>query len=252
MNTFSALSEIYDSFNERADYQSYLSFIQKKFNQYCSVAPGYQPRAVDLGCGTGEMSVALALQGFDVIGVDQSCEMLSQAMDKLNDHPELALFFIRQDMRRLQMDAKANLFISCYDCLNYLNNENELALTLDRISSHLVDGGLLIFDVNTLYRFETYYGDHTFVYKKSDSVLVWENHYNKENRQCFFDIEIFQKEGGLYRRSREKHKQSYFSEAVIDAALEKAGFRINETISDRQLWGREGPELKRVYVAQKQ
>lgn len=251
MNSFSALSEVYDSFNENADYQVYVNFILDRFSRHCNVSPDYQPRAVDLGCGTGEMSLSLAIHGFDVIGVDHSYEMLGQAMDKLADYPELALFFIRQDMRRLQMDAKANLFISCYDCLNYLDSEEELRATFEGVSESMVSGGLFIFDVNSLYRFERFYGNNTFVFKKTNQVLVWENHYNKEKQVSHFDIEIFQKEKSLYRRSREKLKQSYFSPETILRSLESCGFEKTEEISDCELWNREGEALRTVYVCKK-
>ncbi len=251
MNTFSCLSEVYDCFNDGAGYEIYLEYILSEFQKHAKVPDEYQPRAVDLGCGTGEMSLALASRGFDVIGVDYSSEMLTKAMTKSSEHPELALFFVRQDMRRLHMDAKANLFISCFDCLNYLDNQEDLEATITGISNHCAPGGLLVFDVNTKYRFESYYGNNTFVFKKKDRVLLWENRYNKDKCQSYFDIEIFQREGTLYRRSREKHKQTWFSRQVIEEALNEAGFTLADRCTDRELWGRKEEALKTIYVAKK-
>ncbi len=251
MNGFSALGGIYDSFNEAADYEAYLAFIQSQFNALSRHDPQYQPRAVDLGCGTGEMALRLAERGFDVIGVDRSFEMLSEAMEKKANRPELSLFFIRQDMRRLQMDAKANLFICCYDCLNYLDNEAELQDTLEAVAAHTVSGGVLIFDVNTLYRFREYYGNRVFCFKKQESVLIWENRFDDKNSVCYFDIEVFRREGELYRRSREKHKQTWFSDTAIREALNKSGFRLIRTATDNDLWNSKGEPAKSIYVAQK-
>jgi len=249
MAIFDTLGVIYDRFNQKANYDLYKNFIVESFKNYAVVADGYQPRAVDLGCGTGEMSLMLAREGFDVIGVDGSAQMLLQAMNKAYDNPELSLFFVKQDFRSLTMDAKANLIISCYDSLNYLLSENDLEKTFKAVYAHLCEGGVFIFDLNNLHRFQSYYGDNVFVFKQSNAVLIWENHYNSDLNTLSFEIESFVKQDKLYKRQRESHKQRYFSGETVIALLEKTGFRLKSVCDDKSVFLTEDTPVRDFYIA---
>jgi predicted TPR repeat methyltransferase len=251
MAIFDTLGGIYDRFNQKADYGLYKDFIVKSFREFAVVEKDYQPRAVDLGCGTGEMSLLLAKEGFDLIGVDGSEQMLLQAMNKAYENPELSLFFVKQDFRKLRMDAKANLFVSCYDCLNYLDSTEELSKVFEAVYSHLALGGLLIFDLNNLFRFESYYGDNVFVYKQNNAVLLWENHYNRNTETLHFEIESFIKQEKLYKRQSEVHKQRYFSRDTVSKLLEKIGFEILSISDDKTVFKSSEKAVRDFYVCKK-
>ena len=254
MNDFSALGPIYDHFNENAHYDDYAQWICQQFKKRSHHKKSYQPRVVDIGCGTGEMSLRLASRGFDVIGVDLSATMLNIAMDKAIPHPNLNLMYVRQDMQKLSMDAKANLIISCYDTLNYLPDEESLFQTVQRISDHLCSGGVFIFDMNTLWRCETYYGNNTFVFKHNGEVLVWENQFDAQSGLLKFDVEVFTKQlpGLLYKRSREKLQQRYFSPKTVMLALKYAGFRNPEQTGENAYLDPRVPiEHKHIFIVEK-
>lgn len=252
MNGFSVISDFYDSFNGGARYDDYLDFIKERFNALSLHDPDYQPRVVDLACGTGEMTLKLAEAGFDAVGVDRSPQMLSKAMEKAYSHPQLSLFFVKQDMTRLSMDAKANLFVCLYDSLNYLEDEEALQLVFKKVSDHLTQGGIFIFDVNTMERFTDIYADNAFVFKRPDGVLIWECRYNKSSGICLFDVEHFSKTGDLYSRSHEILKQRFFSPQTVEKLLEESGFSIDSVVDDCMILGQEQPPKRHIYCAVKQ
>ena len=75
MKSYEALSRVYDRLNGEVDYAAIADFYEKAFARY-----GISPRLVlDLGCGTGRLTLELARRGYDMIGVDASAEMLSKA-----------------------------------------------------------------------------------------------------------------------------------------------------------------------------
>ena len=62
-------------------------------------------RALDLGCGSGMMSVLLAFAGCEVTGVDFSADMLAQARENARVHGvEGSVAFVRADVHRLPFD----------------------------------------------------------------------------------------------------------------------------------------------------
>ena len=76
-DSYSILARHYDSLMADIDYASYAGFYEKIIEKY---APSLPKRLIDLGCGTGSISVLLAEKGYEVTGVDISCEMLSAAL----------------------------------------------------------------------------------------------------------------------------------------------------------------------------
>jgi len=71
------------------------------------VAPEAGERILDLGCGTGALTAAIAEGGAEVLGVDQSEEMISQARKK---YP--ALKFEALDARALRFNAEFDAVFS--------------------------------------------------------------------------------------------------------------------------------------------
>lgn len=66
-----------------------------------------RPLAVDLGCGTGALTEKLAAMGFDVIGIDDSADMLSVAEDA---HPKLR--FQKGNALDFRLESPADVIFS--------------------------------------------------------------------------------------------------------------------------------------------
>jgi SAM-dependent methyltransferase len=71
------------------------------------LAPTADERVLDLGCGTGHLTAALAESGASVVGVDASREMLAEARATRPDIP-----FVRGDARRLPFEGSFDAVLS--------------------------------------------------------------------------------------------------------------------------------------------
>ena len=92
MSAYETFASVYDLFMEQVEYDEWLDHIHAVWEKY-----GIAPKTIlDLGCGTGSILLPLAQEGFDVIGVDLSSEMLTEA-----DHKAMeAGVSVRQRKRR--------------------------------------------------------------------------------------------------------------------------------------------------------
>lgn len=78
MEAYGKFAQVYDLFMDNIDYESRAAYVEKHLK-----ARGIEDGLVlELGCGTGTMTGLLAQKGYDMIGVDNSEEMLAEAMKK--------------------------------------------------------------------------------------------------------------------------------------------------------------------------
>jgi histidinol-phosphatase (PHP family) len=74
---YDVLAREYDRFNAGFDYAEYLAKILPHLRDLPE-----NPLALDCGCGTGTLMLALSRKGFDCSGVDLSPEMLQEVLDE--------------------------------------------------------------------------------------------------------------------------------------------------------------------------
>ena len=98
MSAYDALAFSYDALTYDVDYEQNILFWQKLLTRF-----HVKPESVlDLACGTGSASVLLAQQGYRVLGVDCSEQMLTVAAEKAAEL-ENPPYFIKQKMQRLRL-----------------------------------------------------------------------------------------------------------------------------------------------------
>ena len=71
---YDLIAPIYDKVNGDVDYAAWADFIEKIIEKEYKC--GKPELVLDLGCGTGRMTLELARRGYDMTGVDYSTEML--------------------------------------------------------------------------------------------------------------------------------------------------------------------------------
>ena len=124
MDNFQAYGEfarVYDMFQDNVDYQTWGKWLKQQL-----AAQGITDGLVlDLGCGTGTMTEILAEAGYDMIGVDNSEEMLEIAREKQIKSGHEILYLL-QDMREFELYGTVGAVFSICDSLNYITEPEEL------------------------------------------------------------------------------------------------------------------------------
>ena len=100
---------------------------------------------LDLGCGTGNMTELLAKEGYDMIGVDNSEDMLEIASEK-REKSGLNILYLLQDMREFELYGTVKAVVSICDSINYILEEDDLREVFSLVNNYLDPKGMFIFD----------------------------------------------------------------------------------------------------------
>ena len=202
---------------------------------------------VDLGCGTGTLTQMLYKKGYDMIGVDNSEEMLSVAMEKREQAGDEILYLL-QDMRELELYSTVGTVVSVCDSVNYILEEDELLDTFKLVNNYLYPGGLFIFDFNTVYKYEQVIGDTTIAENRDDCSFIWENFYHPDEEINEYDLTVFvQEEGDRFRRFTETHYQRGYTAEQMTALVEAAGMKVL-LVRDSDIDGPVTESSQRIYL----
>lgn len=218
---YGAFAETYDLFMDNIPYEEWHVYLRQLLVQN-GVTEGI---VAELGCGTGAMTTLLAEDGYDMIGVDLSVEMLEIAREKC---PESVLL-LHQDMRELDLFGSVSAMVCVCDGMNYLLEEQDLQQTFTRVAQFLEKDGVLIFDMKTAYFYEEQLGDRTIVDNRDDCTLIWENTYDPETMRNEYLLTIYQLEqveADLFSRVEEYHCQRAYPVATVTEQLQKAGLTL--------------------------
>lgn len=223
MKSYRALAAVYDRLNDEVDYAAIADLYEKVFARY-----RVKPQLVlDLGCGTGSMTLELADRGYDMIGVDASAEMLTHAYERMWKRGGAGVLFLEQDMRSFELYGTVGAVVSTLDCVNYLTEDGDIDRCFALVHNYLDPDGLFIFDVNTPYKFKHVYGDNAYILEEDDGSVFcgWQNDFDEKSKLCRFLLSVF-KEGrdGRYTREDEEQIERCYSREELTAALERAGF----------------------------
>lgn len=229
---YELLAPIYDKVNQDIDYKLWADFIERIFER--EYRDGRPELVLDLGCGTGKMTLELAGRGYDMTGVDCSPEMLNIARAEaekagLSDE----ILWLCQDMSEFELYGTVDAVVSCLDCINHITDKNELKKCFLLTHNYLIPDGLFIFDINGKGKFENVYSDNSFVIEENDSFCVWQNYYNRKNGLCDFYITLFKEEkDGRYERYDDVQSERMYTMRRIKNLLSETGFELIGAYSD--------------------
>ncbi len=241
MNAYHALAQSYDQLTWDVDYQATVDFYMQILAR-----EGLSPRtAADLACGTGSVALILARMGMDVVAVDMSEQMLTQAMSKASslDRPPQ---FVLQSLQQLRLLKGVDLAVCALDSMDYITDPADCRQAIHRIYKALNPGGCFIFDVNTPEKLRAMDGQ-VFLDEREDVYCVWRGEFDERTNICAYGMDIFQRQGQLWRRSFEEHREYAYTAQQLTAWLKEAGFTSIRVYGDRVLEApREGEQ--RIYI----
>jgi SAM-dependent methyltransferase len=186
---------------------------------------GQRPRTVlDVACGEGAFAVQMAREGYAVTGVDRSPRMLEIARERAR-LAEVEVRFLEQDLRALALDERYDLVTCWFDSLNYLLTADDLARAFCGVGAALAEGGLFLFDMNTLYGLAVEW-QRNACYVQQDTPDILEIHrptYDHETAIATLQIDGFLRDGGHWLRYTEVHRERGYRLAEIRRCLAEAG-----------------------------
>ncbi|KRE90329.1 methyltransferase type 12 [Paenibacillus sp. Soil766] len=225
----------YDRLMNSMPYDDWLRFAKESFERF-----GVKPATlVDLGCGTGNLSVPLAAEGIQVTGIDLSEDMLAVAEQKQSEQLSQlrggTVRWIQQDLREWELGEEVDVAISFCDSLNYLLEEEDIVDAFRQTWAGLKPGGLFLFDVHTTQQLFAYAESQPFFLNEDDVAYIWTSELDEERVQIEHDLTIFVKDSGsgeTFRRIDETHEQRAYALPWLAQMLKEVGFREIHQASD--------------------
>lgn len=220
--TYDAFAPSYDDFNHGYMYERWTGRLMAKAED-----AGLQGnRLLDVACGTGLSFLAQLEQGWQVTGCDISPEMVELARAKVGERASLHV----ADMRELPVFGEFDLVWSVNDALNYLLSPEEFEAAMTGIRRNLAPVGVLVFDVNTLATYRTFFGGEHVV-ERGGRRFVWRGSIAAEEVGPGMLYEArFEGEGEDVQPHM--HYQRHFTESEVLAAIESAGLRCVEVAGE--------------------
>lgn len=218
MEAYTGFASVYDLFMDNIPYKDWCAYVTGLLKEH-GISDGL---LLDLGCGTGKLTRLLAAEGYDMIGVDLSEEMLEIALEHEMEDPKQILY-LQQDMREFELYGTVRAIVSICDSMNYLEDYEDLVQVLRLANNYLDPKGIFIFDMNTVYKYREQLGEQTIAENREESSFIWENFYDEEERINEYDLTLFIKEGELFRKFEETHYQRCYSLDEVKEAAKEAG-----------------------------
>ena len=218
MEQYTNFAKVYDLFMDNVPYNKWVQQI-KDILQAENI---YDGLVCDLGCGTGTITESLANSGYDMIGIDNSYDMLDVATEKKFESGH-DILYLCQDMREFELYGTVKAIVSRCDSLNYIQSLKDLKHVFALVNYYLDQIGLFIFDINTVFKYQNILSDNTFAEVRDAASFIWDNSYDSEKRINEYDLNLFIKlEGNTYKRFEERHVQRAFTFEEIVSAVESS------------------------------
>jgi SAM-dependent methyltransferase len=213
---YEAIAPVYDDFTAHHDYELWLGNLLPKARRH-----GLRGRRLlDVGCGTGKSFLPMLERGWDVTACDISPSMLDLARAKAGAAARLSV----ADMRELPIFGEFDLVWALDDAINYLLSGEELREALSGMRANLAPGGLLMFDVNTLQAYRTFFAEVQQV-ERGERRLIWRGQGSADTPPGAISEARFEVEpgGGGEDVETHVHRQRHFPEAEVRELLEATG-----------------------------
>lgn len=221
MENYSEFARVYDLFMDNIPYEEWSEYIITLLQEY-GIEEGL---VLDLGCGTGTMTELLAAAGYDMIGMDCAADMLNIALEK-REKSGHNILYLNQDMREFELYGTVRAVVSICDCINYITEEEELLTVFRLVNNYLDPGGLFIFDLNTIYKYQQI-GDTTIAENREEGSFIWENMYYEEEQLNEYELTLFlPEEDGRFRKYEETHLQRAYTLEAVQILLQEAGMEF--------------------------
>ena len=137
-----------------------------------------------------------------------------------------------QKLQNLRLPRGVDMAVCALDSLDYILDPADCKEAIRRAYKALNPGGIFIFDVNTPEKLRAM-DDQVFLDEDDDVYCVWRGEFDEETNICSYGMDLFQREGNMWRRSFEEHREYAYSQEQLTEFLKDAGFTHIRVYADR-------------------
>jgi ubiquinone/menaquinone biosynthesis C-methylase UbiE len=233
-------SEGWDEYAPFYDWENARTLGRRDVKFWQRMAAAQSGPVLELGCGTGRITVPVARAGARIVGIDRSGEMLARGRVRVRRLGRAATAaLVRGDIRSLPFRVRPGfgLVMAPYGILQSLTRERDLAATLLSVHRVLRKGGMFGIDlVPDLPRWAEYQRkvSHRGRRGKSRITLVESVRQDPPRGLTIFDHEYVERRGADRRVHRFSLTFRTISVAQMSKRLDGAGFDIRAVLGDYQ------------------
>lgn len=209
------------------------------------VARGARGRVLELGCGTGRVSLPLAKAGISIVGVDRSAGMLQRLRARLRAPAMRARFgatglgvhLLRSDIRALPfVSGSFAMALAPYGVLQSLLDDADLAATLDSVARVLGPGGVFGIDlVPDVPHWREYTNKVQLRGRAAGGAaltLIESVRQDRRRRRTTFEQRYLERKGRTFTEHTFELTFRTLSVRQMTARLERAGFIVDAVLGD--------------------
>jgi SAM-dependent methyltransferase len=211
---YSTIARVYDSILRHVDYHGWYEFI-------LSIMLKFAPRhdlVLELGCGTGRFGAKFANDGYDIVGIDFSIDMLQEA--KKREYGNFRVFC--SDLKNFYLNKKPGFIFCVHDTMNYLLDPISFRQALRSVKSVMAPDTVFMFDTTTEYNIRENFNGNTTEYELRGVRVFWSNHYNEREKLVYSTLRV--KSSGI--EETEEHVQRIYSVNETKKFIADEGFEL--------------------------
>lgn len=238
MSSYNYFARFYDDLTQNVEYEKRVEYLKSFLKQ------NNNKTVLDLACGTGSMSLPLLCDGYRVIGLDFSEDMLEIASNKFSRVSD-NFSLIKADMRSFELSETVGACICTLDSINHLNDINDVKKCFKCVYNSLDNNSVFIFDVNTKYKHNKILSGNTFVFDEDEYYVVWDNE-DEGNDEVRILLDMFVYNGSSYDRYSEEFFEKAYSVDELYDSLKNVGFK-NICVYDELTKSKPVDNSERIY-----
>jgi ubiquinone/menaquinone biosynthesis C-methylase UbiE len=220
MEFYEALSGVYDIVFPMSE--DTLQFLEKDLKPASEI--------LDIACGTGNYSIALARAGHHVDAIDLDEKMIQQANEKAQN---LDVHFIQGDMTKIKeqlLGSSYELIFCIGNSIVHLDKKDTISKLIQDIFDMLHEGGQMVIQTINYDRIIKYNIDHlpTIERKKEGVTFVRKYFYRNDIGKVDFDTELKIHQGVETRKYHNSIPLLALQKDDLEAMVKKAGFQKAE------------------------